>query len=51
MSATALLTSKPHPKDADIDDAMSGNICRCGTYARIRDAIKLVRLWPLADIR
>ena len=40
MSATALLTSKPHPTDADIDDAMSGNICRCGTYPRIREAIK-----------
>jgi isoquinoline 1-oxidoreductase alpha subunit len=41
MSASALLASKPHPTDADIDDAMSGNICRCGTYVRIRDAIKL----------
>jgi isoquinoline 1-oxidoreductase alpha subunit len=40
MSATALLASNPHPTDVDIDDAMSGNICRCGTYARIRDAIK-----------
>jgi len=40
MSATALLASKPHPTDADIDDAMSGNICRCGTYLRIREAIK-----------
>ena len=40
MSATALLASNPHPSDADIDDAMSGNICRCGTYVRIRDAIK-----------
>jgi isoquinoline 1-oxidoreductase subunit alpha len=40
MSATALLTSNPHPTDADIDDAMSGNICRCGTYLRIREAIK-----------
>lgn len=40
MSATALLTDKPHPSDADIDDAMSGNICRCGTYVRIREAIK-----------
>ena len=39
MSASALLASNPHPTDADIDDAMSGNICRCGTYARIRDAI------------
>jgi isoquinoline 1-oxidoreductase alpha subunit len=40
MSASALLASNPHPTDADIDDAMSGNICRCGTYVRIRDAIK-----------
>jgi isoquinoline 1-oxidoreductase alpha subunit len=41
MSATALLASNPHPSDSDIDDAMSGNICRCGTYNRIREAIKL----------
>src|SRR4030081_2642570 len=41
MSASALLASKPHPTDVDIDDAMSGNICRCGTYMRIREAIKL----------
>jgi isoquinoline 1-oxidoreductase subunit alpha len=40
MSAAALLASNPHPTDSDIDDAMSGNICRCGTYVRIRDAIK-----------
>jgi len=40
MSATALLASTPHPSDTDIDDAMSGNICRCGTYVRIREAIK-----------
>ena len=40
MSASALLASNPHPNDADIDDAMSGNICRCGTYVRIRAAIK-----------
>jgi isoquinoline 1-oxidoreductase alpha subunit len=40
MSASALLASNPHPSDADIDDAMSGNICRCGTYGRIREAIK-----------
>jgi isoquinoline 1-oxidoreductase alpha subunit len=39
MSAAALLQTKPHPTDADIDDAMSGNICRCGTYPRIRQAI------------
>jgi isoquinoline 1-oxidoreductase alpha subunit len=41
MSASALLADKPHPSDQDIDDAMSGNICRCGTYMRIREAIKL----------
>jgi len=40
MSAMALLASNPHPTDADIDEAMSGNICRCGTYVRIRAAIK-----------
>ena len=40
MSASALLASNPHPTDSDIDDAMSGNICRCGTYMRIREAIK-----------
>jgi isoquinoline 1-oxidoreductase alpha subunit len=40
MAATALLRQKPHPTDADIDSAMAGNICRCGTYSRIRAAIK-----------
>jgi isoquinoline 1-oxidoreductase alpha subunit len=40
MSAAALLKAVPHPDDADIDAAMSGNICRCGTYVRIRQAIK-----------
>ena len=40
MSATALLASNPQPSDADIDAAMAGNICRCGTYPRIRAAIK-----------
>jgi isoquinoline 1-oxidoreductase subunit alpha len=40
MSATALLTTTPDPNDTDIDAAMSGNICRCGTYVRIRAAIK-----------
>jgi len=40
MSATALLDATPHPQDADIDAAMAGNICRCGTYVRIRQAIK-----------
>jgi isoquinoline 1-oxidoreductase alpha subunit len=42
MSAAALLTTTPNPGDADINAAMSGNICRCGTYVRIRDAIKLI---------
>jgi isoquinoline 1-oxidoreductase alpha subunit len=41
MSAAALLKSNPQPSDADIDAAMSGNICRCGTYPRIRAAIHL----------
>src|ERR1700681_2335236 len=40
MSATALLAATPHPDDSDIDAAMAGNICRCGTYVRIREAIK-----------
>jgi isoquinoline 1-oxidoreductase alpha subunit len=39
MSAAALLTQTPQPTDAEIDAAMSGNICRCGTYQRIRAAI------------
>jgi isoquinoline 1-oxidoreductase alpha subunit len=41
MSAAALLTATPNPDDSDIDAAMAGNICRCGTYLRIRQAIKL----------
>ncbi len=41
MAASALLASNPHPTDADIDASMSGNICRCGTYTRIRAAIHL----------
>jgi len=41
MSAAALLAEKPSPTDADIDDAMAGNICRCGTYPRIRAAIHM----------
>src|SRR5258706_3176819 len=40
MSATALLAAKPNPTNGDIDAAMSGNICRCGTYVRIREGIK-----------
>lgn len=42
MSAAALLADNQHPTDAEVDDAMSGNICRCGTYGRIRRAIKQV---------
>ena len=41
MSAAALLAGNPHPDDSDIDAAMAGNICRCGTYVRIREAIKI----------
>jgi isoquinoline 1-oxidoreductase alpha subunit len=40
MSAAALLAATPNPDDADIDAAMAGNICRCGTYVRIREAVK-----------
>ena len=40
MSAAALLKAKPRPSDTDIDNAMSGNICRCGCYSRIRESIK-----------
>lgn len=42
MSAAALLKTKPNPTDADIEAAMTGNICRCGTYLRIKEAIKSV---------
>jgi isoquinoline 1-oxidoreductase alpha subunit len=48
MSAAALLASNPQPSDAEINDAMSGNICRCGTYARIREAIKHATQSPAA---
>lgn len=41
MSAAALLQSNPNPSDSDIDSAMNGNICRCGTYTRIKKAIKM----------
>jgi isoquinoline 1-oxidoreductase alpha subunit len=41
MTATALLTKKQQPSDSEIDDAMSGNICRCGTYPRIKKGIKM----------
>jgi isoquinoline 1-oxidoreductase alpha subunit len=40
MSATALLAKNPQPSDVQIDEAMSGNLCRCGTYQRIREAVK-----------
>ena len=40
MQAAALLAEKPRPTDAQIDEAMAGNVCRCGTYQRIRAAIK-----------
>ena len=40
MSASALIADNPHPSDADIDGAMTGNVCRCGTYVRIREGIK-----------
>ena len=48
MAATALLAKRPQPTDADIDAAMSGNICRCGTYPRIRAAIKHAAQAPAA---
>jgi isoquinoline 1-oxidoreductase alpha subunit len=41
MTAVALLESKPEPTDSDIDAALSGNICRCGTYERVREAVRL----------
>ncbi len=46
MSAAALLAAKPKPTDADIDSAMNGNICRCGTYLRIRQAIHKAAAQP-----
>jgi isoquinoline 1-oxidoreductase alpha subunit len=49
MQAAALLKQKAKPTDADIDDAMKGNICRCGTYQRIREAIKLAANKPAAS--
>jgi isoquinoline 1-oxidoreductase subunit alpha len=51
MAATALLTSKPKPTDADIDSAMDGNLCRCATYTRIRAAIKEAAGLPTSDTR
>jgi isoquinoline 1-oxidoreductase subunit alpha len=51
MSASALLAKNPKPTDADIDKAMSGNICRCATYTRIRAAIKQAAGMPMTDSR
>lgn len=51
MAATALLAATPKPTDADIDRAMARNICRCGTYPRIRAAIKQAAGLPTADTR
>ena len=51
MAATALLERTPKPTDKDIDDAMSGNLCRCATYARIRAAVKQAAGLPTEDTR
>jgi len=51
MAATALLKNNPHPTDQDIDEAMSGNLCRCATYIRIRAAIKRAAGLPTTDTR
>jgi isoquinoline 1-oxidoreductase alpha subunit len=51
MAATALISAKPKPTDADIDSAMDGNICRCATYPRIRAAIKEAAGMPTVDAR
>jgi isoquinoline 1-oxidoreductase alpha subunit len=51
MAATALLTHNPKPTDRDIDQAMSGNVCRCATYTRIRAAIKQAAGLPTQDTR
>jgi isoquinoline 1-oxidoreductase alpha subunit len=54
MAAAALLSQKPKPNDADIDQAMRGNICRCGTYQRIRQAIKQaseMKNKPVAEVK
>jgi isoquinoline 1-oxidoreductase subunit alpha len=51
MAATALLTRNSRPTDRDIDDAMSGNLCRCATYTRIRAAIKQAAGLPTDDTR
>ena len=49
MSAAALLAKNPNPSDADIDTAMNGNLCRCGTYLRIREAIHKAAAMPATD--
>jgi aerobic-type carbon monoxide dehydrogenase small subunit (CoxS/CutS family) len=46
MTAAALLAKNPHPNEAEIDQAMSGNLCRCGTYQRIRRAVELAAAMP-----
>jgi isoquinoline 1-oxidoreductase alpha subunit len=51
MAATALISAKPKPTDADIDSAMDGNMCRCATYPRIRAAIKEAAGLPTSDTR
>jgi isoquinoline 1-oxidoreductase subunit alpha len=51
MSAVSLLSKTPKPTDKDIDDAMSGNLCRCATYVRIRAAIKDAAGLPITDSR
>ncbi len=50
MTATALLTATPHPTDEQIDDAMTGNVCRCCTYTRIRAAIKKAAFIQAAEV-
>jgi aerobic-type carbon monoxide dehydrogenase small subunit (CoxS/CutS family) len=51
MSAAALLAANPNPSDSEIDDAMAGNLCRCGTYARIRKAIHVAAQLGKHDLR
>jgi aerobic-type carbon monoxide dehydrogenase small subunit (CoxS/CutS family) len=50
MQAAALLAQNPKPTDSDIDEAMSGNLCRCGTYLRIRAAIKQAAFGPPGEV-
>lgn len=51
MAASALLSENPNPTDAEIDTAMAGNICRCGTYPRIRKAVHLAARWMREEQR